>query len=313
MSSILSFTAQPRTASQALRPRLALSIVVSTYERPRHLRHCLESIAAQTDVAGRIEVVVCDDGSRDATISVVAAFSRKVPFRVAVTTHGHDGFRLSQSRNEGVAASHAERILFTDGDCLLPPGTLAKYIDAIRPGCIAGGDSWRLDEQATESVSLESVRSGEFLRVVTDEERRRLASKGRHSKVYELLRLPMRPRLYGNAIGITRADYERLNGFDEAFVGWGLEDRDLQMRAEKLGIRVKGMFDHAFVHQWHAVDPSWSRNAVGTANDRYYRRRNVETACRLGFSQRAAETVVAFDSRPMLVSFAQPGGRRRVA
>lgn len=313
MSSILSFAARPRPASQPHRPRLDLSIVVSTYERPRHLRHCLESIAVQADVAERIEVVVCDDGSRDATPAMVAAFSKKVPFRVAFTTHRHDGFRLSQSRNEGVAASHAERILFTDGDCLLPPGTLSKYIDAIRPGHIAGGDSCRLDEAATEAISLESVRRGEFLWAVTNEERRRLASKARHAKVYDWLRLPMRPRLYGNAIGIAREDYERLNGFDEAFVGWGLEDRDLQVRAEKLGFRVKGMFEHAFVHQWHAVDPSWTRNAVGTENDRYYRRRKVEPACRLGYSQRAAETVVAFDSRPMLVSFAQPAGRRRVA
>ena len=164
MTSILSFTAQPRPASPGPRKRLALSVVVSTFERPRHLRLCLESIAAQTDVAGRIEVVVCDDGSRDATHAMVAAFSRKVPFRVALTTHEHDGFRLSQSRNEGVAASVTDRILFTDGDCLLPRGTLAKYIDAIRPGRIAGGDSFRLDEGATARLSTESVREGEFLR-----------------------------------------------------------------------------------------------------------------------------------------------------
>lgn len=313
MTSILSFASGRKPASTGQRPRLALSIVVSTFERLRHLRLCLESIAAQAEVADQIEVVVCDDGSRDATHAMVAAFSRKVPFRVAVTTHEHDGFRLSQSRNEGVAASVADRILFTDGDCLLPRGTLAKYIDAIRPGRIAGGDSCRLDEESTAVLSIETVRSGAFLRAVTDEERRRLAMKARHAKVYEFLRLPMRPRLYGNAIGISRADYERLNGFDEAFVGWGLEDRDLQMRAEQLGIRVKGMFEHAFVHQWHAVDASWTRNAVGTENDRYYRRGRVEPTCRLGYSQRVCETVVAFDSRPMLVPFSGNAARHRAA
>ena len=234
---------------------------------------------------------------------MVAAFSRKVPFRVALTTHDHDGFRLSQSRNEGAAASVADRLLFTDGDCLLPPGTLAKYIAAIKPDRIAGGDSCRLDEAATAGLSIEAVHNGTFLRAVTDDERRRLDAKARHAKVYEFLRLRMRPRLYGNAIGISRTDYERLNGFDEAFVGWGLEDRDLQVRSEKLGIRVKGMFEHAFVHQWHAVDPSWARNAIGTANDRYYHRRNVEPSCRLGYAQRCSGTIVAFDSRPMLVPF----------
>jgi glycosyltransferase involved in cell wall biosynthesis len=300
-------------ASRTSGYRPDLAIVVSTFERPMHLRRCLESIAAQTDVSERIEVVVTDDGSRDLTLHAVMAFARKVPFRVAVTTHAHDGFRLAQCRNEGVAASQANRLLFTDGDCLLPPGTLSAFITAIRPGRIAGGDSCRLGEAETAAISMDDIRAGRFTAAVPGVERRRLALKARHAKVYELLRLPMRPRVYGNAIGIARSDYERLNGFDEAFVGWGLEDRDLQLRAEKIGIRVKGMFEHAFVHQWHTVDPSWVRNAVGTENDRYFHRRDVPPECRTGYVQRATETIVAFDSRPMIVQLPTAGRCRRAA
>lgn len=290
-----------------------LAVLISTFERPAHLRRCLESIAAQRDVAERIEVVVTDDGSRDLTRQVVIAFARKVRFRVAITSHPHDGFRLSQCRNEGVAASEAERLLFTDGDCMLPPGTLAAFIAAIRPGRIAGGDSYRLGEAETAAISVDDIRAGRFALAVPHVERRRLALKAWHAKVYEAVRMPMRPRVYGNAIGIARGDYERLNGFDEAFVGWGLEDRDLQLRAEKLGIRVKGMFEHAFVHQWHPVDPSWVRNAVGTENDRYFRRRDVPPACRQGYAQRAAATDVAFDSRPVLIPLAFWQSLRRAA
>jgi glycosyltransferase involved in cell wall biosynthesis len=290
-----------------------LSLIVSTFERPQHLRRCLESIAVQDDMVDRIELIVADDGSRDVTLAMVMAFAQRMRFRVAFTTHLHDGFRLAQSRNEGAAVARADRLLFTDGDCLLPPGSLARYIAAIRPGRIAGGDSCRLDEHATAGLSVDAVRGGTYLRAVTDEERRRLDAKARHAKVYEFLRLPMRPRLYGNAIGISRTDYERLNGFDEAFVGWGLEDRDLQVRAEKLGIRVKGMFEYAFVHQWHAVDPSWTRNAIGTANDRYYRRRTVEPSCGLGYAERRQETVVVFDSRPMIVPIRATKARRHAA
>lgn len=300
---------RPRTTH----PVPDLAVLVSTYERPSHLRRCLESIAAQADVADRVEVVVTDDGSRDVTVQTVMAFSHKVPFRVAITTHAHDGFRLSQSRNEGAAASTADRLLFTDGDCLLPPGTLAAFITAIRPGRIAGGDSCRLEEADAAALTIDDIRVGRFMNAVPHAERRRLAMKAWHAKVYELLRVPMRPRVYGNAIGITRTDFERLNGFDEAFVGWGLEDRDLQLRAEKIGIRVKGMFEHAFVHQWHPVDPTWVRNAVGTANDRYYHRRSVEPACRQGYAQRAELTHVLFDSRPMLLPIGASIKRRLAA
>jgi glycosyltransferase involved in cell wall biosynthesis len=297
--------------ARAWRPELA--VIVSTFERPQHLRRCLESIAAQTEVAERIEVIITDDGSSDLTLAMVAAFAGRTAFRVAFTTHEHDGFRLSQCRNEGAAVARADRLLFTDGDCLLPPGSLARYLAAIRPSRITAGDSCRLDEAATAALTLDDIRTGRFVAAVAPEERRRLAAKAVHSKIYEMLRVPMRPRVYGNAIGITRADYEKLNGFDEAFVGWGLEDRDLQRRAEAFGIRAMGMFAHAFVHQWHPVAPSFVRNAVGTENERLFHRRRIEPACREGFAARAETTMPAFDSRPALLPFEARPALRRVA
>lgn len=297
---------------RGVRSRPDLAVVVSTFERPRHLRLCLESIAAQDDVAHLIEVIVTDDGSRDATLAMVADFSSRAPFRVAYTTHPHDGFRLSRSRNEGAAAATADALLFTDGDCLLPPGTLSAYMTRIRPGRIAGGDCWRLDERATRKLGRDAIRSLAFMAAVTTSERQRMARKARRAKVYELMRMPMRPRLCGNAIGIARADFERLNGFDEEFVGWGLEDRDLQQRAEQIGIRVTSMHHLPFVHQWHPIAPSFVRNAVGTHNERHHRRRGKSSECAVGYRQRITEAPVAFDSRPTVIPLPVTG-RARVA
>lgn len=308
---ILSYAAasSARDLHLPVRPRLA--VIVSTFERPGHLRRCLQSIIAQRDVVHLIEVIVTDDGSLDGTLALVADCAGRAPFRVACTTHHHDGFRLSRCRNEGVAAATADRLLFTDGDCILPPGTLAAYLSAIQPGRIAGGDCWRLDEQATRNLGREPTEAV-LQAAVGSTERNRLARKARRAKVYELMRLPMRPRLCGNAIGITRADFERLNGFDEEFVGWGLEDRDLQQRAERLGIRVRSMHDRPFIHQWHPIAPSFVRNAVGTLNERHHRRHHKPPQCAIGYRQRVAETLVALDSRPSAIAI-PVFGRARVA
>lgn len=61
--------------------RLKVSVALCTYNGARFLSEQLESIAAQTHLPD--EVVVCDDGSSDGTLGVVAQFARTVPFLVS--------------------------------------------------------------------------------------------------------------------------------------------------------------------------------------------------------------------------------------
>src|SRR5262245_8714249 len=101
------------------KPEIAL--LISSYQRPGHLRRALLSIALQKDFTSAMEVVVTDDGSTDETLDVVREFAQSVNFPVHFTTHPHAAFQLARCRNEGVAASTAPYVLFLDGDCILPP------------------------------------------------------------------------------------------------------------------------------------------------------------------------------------------------
>ena len=249
-----------------------ITVVISTFERPGHLRRCLASLEAQQGVAGRFEVVVTDDGSRDETLRMITHLARHVDFPLTFTTHTHTGFRLARCRNEGVAASTAPYILFTDGDCILPRDHLRIHLEERRPGWIVGGDCMRLDQSASEQITTEDVRRGTVTALVPRGERLRIRIKAIRAQAYQLLRMPMRPRLSGNNIALWRADYERINGFDEQFVGWGLEDRDLQHRLERLGLRVRSiLLRTAAVHLWHTPAPSFTRNGAGTPNLDYFR------------------------------------------
>ncbi len=107
-----------------------IALLVSTYQRPQHLRRALLSIALQRGVDGQMEVVVTDDGSRDETPRVVEEFARTARFPVQFTTHPHSTFQLARCRNEGVAASRAPYLLFLDGDCILPPDHVAIHLGA---------------------------------------------------------------------------------------------------------------------------------------------------------------------------------------
>jgi glycosyltransferase involved in cell wall biosynthesis len=248
-----------------------LAVIVSTFERPGHLIRCLASLEAQRGVDGLFEVVVTDDGSRDTTLRLIADTARRVSFPLTFTTHRHDGFRLARCRNEGVAASTAPYLVFTDGDCILPPDHLRIHLAVRRPGRIVAGDCLRLDEAASARIDAAALRAGLFPDPLPRGEGLRLGLKGLRAKLYEAARTPLRPRLSGNNIGVWRSDYEQINGFDEQSVGWGLEDRDLQVRLERLGLRAWSiLLRTAPVHLWHPAAPSFARNNEGTANLAYF-------------------------------------------
>jgi glycosyltransferase involved in cell wall biosynthesis len=61
---------------------LALSVAMCTYNGARHLRAQLDSIAAQTRLPD--ELVVCDDGSTDATLAILERFAAAAPFPVRI-------------------------------------------------------------------------------------------------------------------------------------------------------------------------------------------------------------------------------------
>lgn len=249
-----------------------IAVIVSTYQRPDHLRRCLASLEVQEGVAGRFEVVVTDDGSQDETLRLIAAMARSVDFPLTFTTHDHAGFRLARCRNEGAAVSTAPYLLFTDGDCVLPRDHLRHHLAIRRRGRVVGGDCIRLDAETSFRIDVDAIRGGEIARFVPRGEAWRIRLKGLRAKAYEWTRVPLRPRLSGNNIAVWRDDFERVNGFDECFVGWGLEDRDLQCRLERLGLRVTSiLLATAPIHLWHPAPASFARNGVGTANLAYFR------------------------------------------
>ncbi|HEY2759435.1 MAG TPA: glycosyltransferase, partial [Pirellulales bacterium] len=207
-----------------------IALLISTYQRPGHLRRALLSIALQRGLNCGIEVVVTDDGSIDETRNVVDEFTSKVDFPVHFTTHPHVTFQLARCRNEGVLASTAPYLLFLDGDCILPPDHVAIHLARRKPGVTMGGNFVRLDETASARVDESAIRSGEFMNWVDAQQIATLRRQIYKARWYQWWRHPTKPKLVGNNVGIWRCDYERINGYDENFEGWGCEDDDLRLR-----------------------------------------------------------------------------------
>jgi glycosyltransferase involved in cell wall biosynthesis len=269
-----------------------IAILVSSFERPGHVRRVLASIAAQRGVGGAMEVVVTDDGSRDETPRLVRQFAASASFPVRFTTHPHTGFHIARCRNEGVAASTAPYLLFLDGDCILPPDHVRIHLDRRRAGHALAGYPIYLNREISEQITSEDVSSGSFQEHATLSQRLQMRWRHVRARLYSLLNDPQRPKVLGGNLGIAREDYERVNGYDENFRGWGCEDDDLGLRLRASGVRVASIawWTNTY-HLWHPKTPTAPATWRAGTNVEYYQRPLRLTRCCTGIEKRRPQDI----------------------
>jgi len=266
-----------------------VSVLVTTYRRPRHLARVLESLGRQRLPDGRLEVVVSDDGSDDDTPAVVARAARDVPFPVRFVTAPRDGFRLAAARNRAARVATGSYYLFLDGDCVVPPHHVAAHLARRRGGLTLLGYCARLPEGVSERILADGLDGFDLDAVVPPHERAALRRRWRKAWWHAALRHPSKPRLAGGDFGIWRRDFEAVNGFDERFVGWGQEDDDLGLRLRAAGVRLASILDATrSLHLWHPFDPTAPVRWRDGPNVSYFERPGRLVRCRRGLVRRAA-------------------------
>jgi glycosyltransferase involved in cell wall biosynthesis len=237
-------------------PRL-LSIVVTTYNRPDALRAVLASLAAQTDSV--FEVLVADDGSRHETAAAIAEAAVDYPGSLVHLWQSDDGFRAAAARNLAVAACRGDYLVFVDGDCVLRPDFVARHRALAEPGWFVAGNRVLLSKDFTAQV-LQMPLPGLHADSRVSWLGRRFA--GAINRWLPLCFLPgqswrkrQSQRWQGARtcnLAMWRTDFDKVNGFDEAFQGWGHEDADLAIRLLHAGVQRKdGRFATAVLHLWH--------------------------------------------------------------
>lgn len=100
-----------------------VGVVIPTWDGERHLAATLDSVLAQTHQ--RLDVVVADDGSSDATRDVAGDYSPEVRC-IALPHRG-----LGATRNAGVAAVRGSHVAFLDQDDVWEPAKLEAQLEAF--------------------------------------------------------------------------------------------------------------------------------------------------------------------------------------
>ncbi len=260
--------------------RPGLSLIINTFNQPEYLARVLRAVSNQRSRPE--EVLVADDGSGRETRAVFQEWAGRETVTTRHVWQPHEGFRRARILNQAIAAATQPYVVFLDGDTVPHPDFLADHRRLARPGAFIQGHRALVQEQGAANFGR-----GEFRC-----DRRQAMWRGQIRGVKHAFRWP-RPLLRrrgdlegirGCNLGIWREDLLRVNGYNEAFEGWGREDSELAVRLMNCGIERFDARGWALCfHLWHPPAP---RERL-PANDDLLERaiREKATRCARGLDQ----------------------------
>lgn len=262
---------------------MKISVIATTYNRPDALTRVMAGLAAQVRLPD--EVIIADDGSAPDTADAVEHFRDRCPFALHHVWQEDEGFRAAAIRNRAIRKASGEYLVFLDGDCVPEPHFVMDHCRLARPGTFFQGKRVLLGPRWEARFTVDAV--------ATAGRRLLLGLSPQVGNRHHVVRLPAFPATVGTALGgirscnmgIYKADLVAVNGFNEAFVGWGREDSELVVRLYRYGLKRRG---HPFMaicfHLWH---PENDRRHLAR-NDDLLRRQQAAAeghTCRDGLSR----------------------------
>lgn len=137
-----------------------ISVAMATYNGSQHLEEQLASLLAQTRLPS--ELVICDDGSTDATVEILRSFAAKAPFEVRIERNASN---LGVLRNfeKALSLCRGEIVFLSDQDDYWLPDKIARIVDLFeaRPEALVALNDKRITDEdltPTDATMLSNIR-----------------------------------------------------------------------------------------------------------------------------------------------------------
>lgn len=234
---------------------MRISLLISTYNWVSALDLCLKSVLEQKLMPD--EVLIADDGSRADTKALIDAYRAKFPVPLIHVWQEDQGFQLAKIRNKAIAKASGDYIVQIDGDLVLHPYFIADHQAFAEPGSFVRASRIYLDESLSKKMLAEGITQ---VNPFQDGVSNKVSAfripvlwpffastyKNTGDEVWEI---------HGCNMAYWRADAIAVNGYNEAFTGWGPEDKEFVARMLNKGFKKRFIKYGALVfHIWHPVN-----------------------------------------------------------
>lgn len=105
-----------------------VSVIIPACNCGPYIDDCLQSVVSQSG-SFRLEILLVDDGSTDATPRIISGYQRAYPDTIKVISQQNSG--QSVARNRGIDSATGDYLMFVDADDMLLPGAVGSLLHGI--------------------------------------------------------------------------------------------------------------------------------------------------------------------------------------
>ena len=145
-------TARPESRTETpSHAEVRFSVIVPTYNRPEHITACVASLRRLAPPAGRLEILIVNDGGSALPTGISDDVGDGREVRVIEQANAGP----ATARNTGARMARGTLLAFTDDDCRPEPGWLVAFDEALRaqPDALAGGRTLNAVDSVYAEVS----------------------------------------------------------------------------------------------------------------------------------------------------------------
>lgn len=206
---------------------LLVSVIVPAYNAEQTIGSCLDALLQQSVERSSYEIVVVNDGSTDATPSIVADYP-------SVRLVRQDNSGPGAARNLGAQEARGEILLFTDADCAPAPDWIERMIAPFQRSDV------KIVGVKGAYLSCQRALTARFVQLEYEDKYRRMAQ-------FEYIDF-----IDTYSAGYRRDVFLEHGGFDTNFPTASVEDQEFSFRLAQQGYKMVFVPDARVYHLGHA-------------------------------------------------------------
>ncbi|MCX2683748.1 glycosyltransferase [Campylobacter sp. MIT 21-1685] len=224
------------------------SLIITTYNNEDYLKLVLESVRKLEYLPN--EVIVADDGSTEKTADLIKEFKKDFPCPLKHIWQEDKGYRLNQSRNNGINAASCEYIIVIDGDMILDKNFIKDHLEYSKEKVYLQGSRILLDaKKSKNALTNKEIASFSFFKRNCFIAKCIYFSSKITASYFEKKELIKGIR--GCNMSFFKKDWAAIEGFNERFNAWGRDDSEFVARflfngGELRRLKFKAIASHLY-------------------------------------------------------------------